>query len=335
MSKHLQVRAFALAVGMAISTASFADTLSASQYQTSKDRIAADYKAAQAACERLAGNANEICEEQAKGNRSVGVAELEYRVSGSEADRAEVATTKSQAAHSVAVQKCADQAGNPKDVCVKEADAAQMKADADTKMAQAGADVRHQAAEETREADYQVAVEKCDALTGNAKTACISHAQALDSSKNGTTKDRIVADEQAANAACDRLAGNPKDICQLQAKGDKNVALAELEYRRSGTDSDRANIAMARSEAVYEVAKERCDDKAGNAKDVCVQEAQAMHVKANADAKLNLSRATARAEASGKKRDADYKVAIEKCDALAGDAQAACVTESKVRFATN
>ena len=32
------------------------------------------------------------------------------------------------------------------------------------------------------------------------------------------------------------------------------------------------------------------------------------------------------------KRDADYKVAVEKCDALAGSAKDACVKDAKVRY---
>ena len=100
---------------------------------------------------------------------------------------------------------------------------------------------------------------------------------------------------------------------------------------------------MARADANYEVAKEKCDDLAGNAKDVCVKEAKAAHVKAKADAKVDRvaadssntavqKTAEARKDAAEDKRDADYKVAVEKCDALAGDAKDACVRDAKARF---
>ena len=42
--------------------------------------------------------------------------------------------------------------------------------------------------------------------------------------------------------------------------------------------------------------------------------------------------AEARKEASADKRDAEYKVAIEKCDALAGAAKDTCVGNAKVQF---
>jgi hypothetical protein len=75
-----------------------------------------------------------------------------------------------------------------------------------------------------------------------------------------------------------------------------------------------------------------CDDKGGNAKDVCVTEAKAAHTKALADAKLDKKVGEARKDASADKRDADYKVATEKCDSLAGDAKAACVSAAKAKF---
>ena len=75
-----------------------------------------------------------------------------------------------------------------------------------------------------------------------------------------------------------------------------------------------------------------CDDKGANAKDVCMTEAKATHSKALADAKLDKKVGEARMDAAEDKRDADYKVATEKCDSLAGDAKAACVNAAKVKF---
>ena len=335
MIKNFKLNSVVLAAGMVVSAASYADALSTSDYQASKDRIGAEYKTADVACNQLAGNANEVCEQQAKGNQNIALAELEYRRSGTDADRAKIAMAKTEAAHELAEQKCNAKAGNAKDVCKKEADAVEVKANADAKLTKADAQARHEANDEARDADYKVAMQKCDALAGDAKAACATRAEAARSGDYQATKDRIVADDKAALMACDHLAGNAKDICQVQAKGDKNVAMAELEYRHTGTPADRANVAMTRSESVYEVAKERCDDKAGNAKDVCVKEADATHIKADADAKLAMTKAAARTEAAGEKREADYKVAIEKCDVLAGDSKAACVADSKLRFHKN
>lgn len=159
-----------------------------------------------------------------------------------------------------------------------------------------------------------------------------SLAQQVSDTDYKTSKERIAADFKSSKAACDGLAGNAKDICVLQATGDERIALANLEFRRTGKDDDRVKAATVKAEAVYGVAKERCDDKAGNDKDVCVKEAQAVEAKAKADIKLNQNTAQARQDANDAKRDADYKVAIEKCDALAGETKSACVAQSKARF---
>jgi hypothetical protein len=42
--------------------------------------------------------------------------------------------------------------------------------------------------------------------------------------------------------------------------------------------------------------------------------------------------AEARKDAAEDKRDADYKVAVEKCDALSGAPKDSCVKDAKVRF---
>ena len=84
-------------------------------------------------------------------------------------------------------------------------------------------------------------------------------------------------------------------------------------------------VEMAKADATYEVAKERCDDKTGNDKDVCVKEAKAAKAKSEADIKGSRS-------AMNDKTDADYKVATEKCDAMSGDAKSSCVSAAKARF---
>src|SRR5690606_10344979 len=80
------------------------------------------------------------------------------------------------------------------------------------------------------------------------------------------------------------------------------------------------------------LAKEKCDDQAGNAKDVCVKEAKAAKEKAIADAKVQKKTGEARADAADAKSDANYKVAREKCDSLAGDAKDNCVAAAKQRY---
>ena len=57
-----------------------------------------------------------------------------------------------------------------------------------------------------------------------------------------------------------------------------------------------------------------------------------MHTKAVADAKSSKEIGEVKSEAKEDKSDADYKVAIEKCDSMAGPAKDACVTEAKSKY---
>jgi chromosome segregation ATPase len=156
-------------------------------------------------------------------------------------------------------------------------------------------------------------------------------------------KDRIEAEYKAAKEACNKLSGNAEDVCKAEARGNQRIAEADLDAKNTGSAKARSDARIARAEAAYAVAKEKCDDLAGNAKDVCVKEAKAAETKAKADAKADRKVADARKDAGERtaearkdaaetKRDADYRVAVERCDRMAGDAKDACVKDAKARF---
>lgn len=156
-------------------------------------------------------------------------------------------------------------------------------------------------------------------------------------------KKSIGAEYKQAKAGCEPMAGNAKDVCAAEAKGKERVALADLGAAYKPTVKARYDARLARAEADHSVAMERCDDKAGNAKDVCVKEAHAVRTAARADATANMKTADAkqgagkqiaeaRKDAAADKRDAEYAVAKEKCDALAGSARDSCVGDAKSRF---
>lgn len=164
------------------------------------------------------------------------------------------------------------------------------------------------------------------------------------------SKDSLAAARKSADAqykldrdACASLSGNANDICIAEAKGKDNVAKADAEAAYENTPKAREHSRIVRAEAAYAIAIERCDDLAGNPKDVCVKEGKAALVRGKADARVDrvvadtrndaaVKQSDARVEASVEKRDADYKVAIEKCDALAGPSKDACVSSAKMQF---
>ena len=145
-------------------------------------------------------------------------------------------------------------------------------------------------------------------------------------------KDRADAAYKTASTTCKSMAGNPKDICIAEAKAarTKTTSMAEADYKN--TPKARAEASTNVADADYDVAKQRCDAKTGNDKDVCVKEAKAAQVKTKADAKAAEKSTVARNDATADKRDANYKVAIEKCDALAGAAKDTCQADAKSTF---
>ncbi len=71
-----------------------------------------------------------------------------------------------------------------------------------------------------------------------------------------------------------------------KTKGAEKVAKAELDARYKPSDKAAYKAREAKADADYEVAKEKCDDLSGNAKDVCVKDAKAAHVSAKENAKV-------------------------------------------------
>ena len=154
-----------------------------------------------------------------------------------------------------------------------------------------------------------------------------------------TTKDEHKAAIKAAEdtyktarAGCDPLSGNAKDICIEEAKVQKTYAVTKADADFKNTPKAIYDGRKDVASAEYDLAKAKCNSKAGNDKDVCIKEAKAVEVRAQADAKAGNKISDARADASDAKRNADYKVAAEKCDTFSGDDEDACMKDAKARY---
>jgi hypothetical protein len=121
---NLSALALALVIGLAFSVDAMDKSMSTNQYKFLEKNLDAEYKAANARCDSLAGNANDICVAQAKANMNITKTELEANYKPSVKSRYDASSAKADADYSVAIVKCDDKAGNNKDVCVKEAKAA-------------------------------------------------------------------------------------------------------------------------------------------------------------------------------------------------------------------
>ena len=162
-----------------------------------------------------------------------------------------------------------------------------------------------------------------------------SFAEAMTRSEFSAAKAVIKADYKIDKTACANSKGNAKDICKEEAKGKEKVALAELDFRRSGTDSDNNKIAVAKAHSVYAVAKEVCDDQSGEPKTLCRTEAKSTHTKALAEAKMVKKVGEAKVDEKQDVNKANYKVAIEKCESAGGDVKTACIASAKTKYNKN
>ena len=145
-------------------------------------------------------------------------------------------------------------------------------------------------------------------------------------------KDSATETYKSARAKCDALSANSKDVCVEEAKAAEKRSKAEAQAQYKNTPRAHMKARIAAADADYAVAKEKCDDQSGNAKDVCRKEAKAVHTKAVVDAKSSKKIGEVKSEATDDKRDADYQAAIEKCDSLAGSAKESCVSTNKSKY---
>ena len=126
--------------------------------------------------------------------------------------------------------------------------------------------------------------------------------------------------------------GNAKDVCHEEAEASEKKASANAEADYKNTPKARSDAAIAGANADYDVAAQKCKAMTGNEKDVCIKEAKAAQTKVTADAKAQSKIANAQMDANEDKRDANYKVAVEKCDGMSGTAKDHCKTDAKVKY---
>ena len=116
----------------------------------------------------------------------------------------------------------------------------------------------------------------------------------------------------ADKEACDSKSGNAKDVCIERAKAKEKVAKADNLAAYKNTAKARQDARIARAEADYAVASEKCDDLQGDQKDACVKEAKAAEAKAKAEARRREQRNQKHGQAQGAPRRSDAGQAGEK-----------------------
>jgi len=108
-------------------------TMPAADYKAEKDRIDADYKAANAKCKDMKGNEKDICHKEAKLDEKSKKADLEAKYKGTEKAQYDAQIAKAKAKLDLDQEKCEQMKGAEKSACKKQAKADEEKTIADAK----------------------------------------------------------------------------------------------------------------------------------------------------------------------------------------------------------
>ena len=173
------------------------------------------------------------------------------------------------------------------------------------------------------------------ALTGVFSNAAL----AMTKAEYKTEKDTIAGAYKVSRDKCASLKANAKDICVSEAKGAEKVSKAELEEKYEPNARHAEKVSMAKGDAAFDTAKEKCDDSSGNAKTICRADAKAAHVKAVEEARVvrvdGMASSVDKSMRNAANKDentANYKAATARCDGMTGGAKDTCMLEAKTKY---
>jgi len=146
------------------------------------------------------------------------------------------------------------------------------------------------------------------------------------------TMDAAEAGYDAAKARCDAMAGVPHEICVADARAARVRVEEEAGAAYKNTLAAYTQARMRIATAYYERDKTRCGAAVGNDREVCQRLAKATLVASQADARADRKAIEARLDARDAKIDAEYRVALQKCDAYAGDVKEGCVSTTRTAY---
>ena len=176
------------------------------------------------------------------------------------------------------------------------------------------------------------------AVTALASTGAWAQAAPQSAEEYKAAVARADADYSVARERCNTSAGTTKAICVAEAKAAEKRAKADAMVAYKNTDQARNDARVEYAEADYMVAKERCREQGGNARDICMEEARAAETKAKADAKASATADSAAKDSSPNEeavqsREAppatetgERAAARAQCDQMSGNAREECIS---------
>ncbi|MEJ8835920.1 hypothetical protein [Ramlibacter sp. AN1133] len=181
--------AAALAWGVAAHAAPpLADpVMSKEEVKANKVRIEEQYDQSQARCRRLQGPARELCNEHARGERDVQVAELQMRMQPTPDNDEKVRLAKAEASYSQSLVKCKEFDGQARRICRQDAKStfemakseAKLQKDVVAQTLRSENTVRERtaAADRAAEVQYNQVRERCETLPAEGRQNCLEDAK--------------------------------------------------------------------------------------------------------------------------------------------------------------
>lgn len=155
-----------------------AATGSKADYDAAKAAAKQTRDTAEAQCKSLSGNAADVCKAKAKVDYVTAEANAEAKYKGTEKAVYNARVDVAKAKYDLAKEECDDKTGNDKSVCRKDAEAAYVAAKADAKASRKTHEAADDATDAKTDAAYDAEKQRCDALNGDAKDACVAKVKA-------------------------------------------------------------------------------------------------------------------------------------------------------------
>ncbi|MBC5785819.1 hypothetical protein H8N03_22960 [Ramlibacter sp. USB13] len=154
---------------------------------------------------------------------------------------------------------------------------------------------------------------------------------------------RIEEQYDQSQARCKRVEGHSRELCNERARGERDVQVAELQFRSEPTPDNDEKLRLARAEARYSLALIGCKDFDGQSRVVCRNDARRARTDAKSEAKLQrqVAEVTLRSEGAVRARTAEAErvtqqqlaAARQRCEALPPEGRLNCMEDVRARFA--
>lgn len=178
-----------------------------------------------------------------------------------------------------------------------------------------------------------------------AALACTAAVQATPLLGEEEVKARQVRIEEQydqSRARCGRAEGTARALCNERARGERDIAVAQLAMQAQPTPENDRKLRLAKAQARYATAQVQCKELDGQARDLCRADAKRVLREAQEDAQLQMEVAApalrsdnmvrARAAEADRIAAAQFGAARARCEALPAQDRANCLADAKKRF---